>query len=185
MIGTRVAKKYATALFDLARKGGREQAVWEELSALHTALSKDRRLLDLLVAPQIPDGDKVRLVKAVLQSAAQDIVRNFVLFLLDKRRIDHLMEIIGLYRHLLDASMGIVEAKITSAVPLSEPEVRAIIARLERISQKKVRHDLQVDPKILGGVVVILGGEIIDHSVRHDLSRLRDQLRSITVHQAA
>jgi F-type H+-transporting ATPase subunit delta len=96
-----------------------------------------------------------------------------------------MMDIVELYRHLLDASTGIVEAKITSAVPLSADEVSAILDRLERISNKKIRHQLEVEPKILGGVVVILGGEIIDHSVRHDLSRLRDQLRSITVHQAA
>lgn len=185
MIGSRVAQKYARALFGLAQSRGRQQAVWSELHALQTALAKDRRLLDLLAAPQIPVEDKKRLAGAVLAGADEDIVRNFVLFILDKRRVDHLLDIIDLYRHLLDESLGIVEARISSAVPLDAGEVNAIVTRLENLSKKKVRHTLVVDPAILGGVVVILGGEIIDHSVRHDLTRLRDQLRAVTVHQAA
>lgn len=185
MIGTRIAKKYATALFGLARKSASEPAIWADLVVMRDALAKEPRFLEFLAAPQIPDDEKRSLVRTVLKSVSQNIVRDFVLFLVDKSRADHLPEIIRIFGEMWDEAQGIVEATITSAVPLEPAERDRIITRLERISGKTVRHQLEIDPEILGGVVVMIGGEIIDHSVRHDLLRLRDQLRTIKVHEAA
>lgn len=180
----RVAKKYATALFLLARDRKIEETVWADLSALAEVLQKDRRLLKVIAAPQIPDEDKHKLVRAVL-AGAHETVLHFVLFVIDKGRTDNIPRMIEIYGQLLDLARGVVEAEITSAVPLNDGEIARIVERLERISGKKIRHRVQVDPEILGGVVVIIGGEIIDHSVRHDLSRLRDSLQALKVHRAA
>ncbi|MBD3299491.1 MAG: F0F1 ATP synthase subunit delta [candidate division Zixibacteria bacterium] len=185
MIDTRVAKKYGHALFDIARRDDTILPIWKELSALRDALEKDKRFLEIMAAPQIPDDDKDRLARAVLKNAAHPVVRNFVLFLVDKRRTDYLLDIIHDYSVQLDEHLGVVEAKIISAVPLTDSELKDIIDRLERMTQKTIRHKTVVDPDILGGVVVIVGNEIIDHSVRHDLSRLRDQLMTLKVHLAA
>jgi F-type H+-transporting ATPase subunit delta len=185
MIESRVARRYGHALFELACRAGVEQAVWDELVSLREVLRKDSRFLDLLAAPQIPDEDKRALAKAVLRGTSQQIITNVVLFLIDKRRAAYLLDIIEDYGKRLDERQGVVEAEITSAVPLTDDELGEIIARLERMSGKKVRHRLEVDPEILGGVIVIIGGEIIDHSVRHDLIRLRDTLRAVKVHEAA
>jgi len=185
MTGTRIAGKYATALFGLARKSGIEQDVWNDLVVLRDALVAQPRFLGFLAAPQVPDEDKLNLVRVVLKDVSQTIVRDFVLFLVDKARADHLLEIIRVFGQKWDEAQGIVEATITSAVPLTGQERDRIVRRLESISGKKVRYRLETDPRILGGVVVIIGGEIIDHSVHHDLTRLRDQLRAIKVHEAA
>ena len=185
MTESRIARRYGHALFELAHAAGDEQSVWDDLVTLRTALEKDRRFLALLAAPQVPDEDKRQLAQSVLTNVSQAILRNFVLFLIEKRRADYLLDIIADYSTRLDELQGVVEARITSAVPLADSELKTIIARLERMSGKTVRHRLEVDPGILGGVVVIIGGEIIDHSVRHDLTRLRDSLRAIKVHQAA
>jgi F-type H+-transporting ATPase subunit delta len=185
MTGTRIAKKYATALFGLARKSGAEQAIWADLVVLRDALSRQPRFLKFLAAPQVPDEEKLSVVRIVLHDVSQRIVRDFVLFLAGKARADHLPEIIRIFGQMWDEAQGIVEATITSAVPLDLQERDRIVSRLERISGKAVRHRLEIDPEILGGVIVIIGGEIIDHSVRHDLMRLRDQLRAIKVHAAA
>jgi F-type H+-transporting ATPase subunit delta len=185
MIETRIARKYATALFGLARKSGAEWTIWADLVVLRDALSQEPRFLEFLAAPQIPDDEKRTLVRTILQEVAQDTVRDFVLFLVDKARTEHLPEIIRIFGQMWDEAQGIVEATITSAVPLESHERDRIIMRLERISGKTVRHHLEIDPDILGGVVIIIGGEIIDHSVRHDLMRLRDQLRAVKVHEAA
>lgn len=185
MTESKISRRYGHALFNLAHAHSVEQSVWDDLVTLRHALGKDRRFLDLLAAPQIPDEDKHALVKNVLASVAQPMLRNFVLFLIDRRRADYLLDIIADYGQRLDELQGIAEARITSAVPLMDDELKTIIVRLERISGKTVRHHCEVDPAILGGVIVIIGGEIIDHSVRHDLMRLRDSLRAIKVHEAA
>jgi len=185
MTESRVAKRYGHALFELAHAQKVEQSVWDDLVALRQVLEKDSRFLDLLAAPQIPDEDKHKLAQNVLAGVSQAILRNFLLFLIDKRRAAYLLDIIADYGVRLDELQGVAEARITSAVPLTDDELKSIVARLERLSGKTVRHRLDVDPAILGGVIVIIGGEIIDHSVRHDLMRLRDSLRAIKVHQAA
>ena len=185
MIDTRVARKYGHALFDIARRNDTILPVWEELSALRTALEKDRRFLDIMAAPQIPDEDKRKLAEAVLRNLGHAVVRHFVLFLIDKRRTDYLLDIIHDYSVQLDEHLGVVEARITSAIPLTESELKEIVLRLERMTKKTIRHKTVVDPDILGGVVVMLGNEIIDHSVRHDLMRLRDHLLTVKVHLAA
>jgi len=185
MTGTRIAGKYATALFGLARKLGIEQDVWNDLVVLRDALIAQPRFLGFLAAPQVPDEDKLNLVRIVLKDVSQRIVRDFVLFLVDKVRTDHLLEIIRVFGQMWDEAQGIVEATITSAVPLTDQERDRIVSRLVRISGKKVRYSLDVAPEILGGVVIYIGGEIIDHSVHHDLAKLRNQLRAIKVHEAA
>jgi len=185
MTESKVARRYGHALFELAHAHKVEQSVWDDLVALRQVLDKDHRFLDLLAAPQIPDEDKHALAGNVLSGVAQPMLRNFVLFLIDRRRADYLLDIIADYGTRLDELQGVAEARITSAVPLTSEELTAIIKHLERMSGKSVRHHLEVDPAILGGVIVIIGGEIIDHSVRHDLMRLRDSLRAIKVHEAA
>lgn len=185
MIESRVAKKYATALFALARSRGIEVGMREDLVALRHGLEKDRRLLDLLASPQISDEEKHAVARRVLAGSSQSVVVDFVLLLVDKARTEHLLRTIELFERLHDEAMGVVDATITSAVPLADGEVRDVVARLERVSGRTVHHHVEVDPAILGGVVVMIGGEIIDHSVRFDLSRLRDALRAVKVHQAA
>jgi len=185
MTGTRIAKKYATALFGLARKSGIEQSVWNDLVVLRDILSQQPRFLGFLAAPQVADDEKHNLVRAVLKGVSQNVVRDFVLFLVDKGRANHLPEIIRIFGQMWDEAQGIIEATVTSAVTLTTQERDRIVSQLERISGKKVRYRLDVDPAILGGVLIFIGGEIIDHSVHHDLAKLRDQLRAIKVHEAA
>ncbi|MEW5701449.1 MAG: ATP synthase F1 subunit delta [Candidatus Zixiibacteriota bacterium] len=181
---SRVAKKYGTALFALAQSRGIAQSVWNDLVVLGDILREDPQLMRIWAAPQIPDQDKQNLARDLLANA-EPTVMNSVLFVIDKRRTADLPGIIAFYGRLLDESQGVVEATITSAVPLQDDEVQRILAHLATLTGKRVRHELVVDPTILGGVVIIVGGEIIDHSVRHDLTRLRDALQALKVHAAA
>jgi len=185
MTDTRVSRKYGHALFEIARRNDAIVPIWEELAALRTALEQDTRFLAVMAAPQIPDEDKRQLANAVLKAVSHPVVRHFVLFLIDKRRTDYLLDIIRDYSIQLDEHLGVLEATITSAIPLTETELNEIIGRLEKMTSKTIRHKTLVDPEILGGVVVMLGNEIIDHSVRHDLMRLRDHLLTVKVHLAA
>ena len=110
----RVAKKYATALFLLARERKIEEQVWADISVLGDVLKTDRRLLKVIAAPQIPDENKHELVRAVL-AGAHEAVLNFILFVIDKGRTENIPRMIDIYGQLLDEARGIVEAEITSA----------------------------------------------------------------------
>ena len=184
MIEARVAKRYAAALFALARRSGIERIVWDDLLVLREVLRDEPRLAAVLAAPQVSDRDKQRLLKAALADA-HPAVQGFVLLAVAKGRSAHFADIIEAYGHLLDEAMGIADAMITSAVPLAPSDVDRIVRRLAQMTGKTIRHTLMVDPAIMGGVVAVVGDEIIDHSVRNDLGRLRDRLRALKVHDAA
>lgn len=185
MADTKVAKKYATALFQLAREAGTEEAVWEDLAVLQSLLAEDERFLRVMASPRMSREEKKGLIRSLTGERAERVVQNFLLFLVDKGRTGSLVRMIEIYRGLLDEAVGVVEARITSAVPLSDSEKEQMVAKLERLSGKTLRHRFAIDAGMLGGVVVIMGGQIIDHSVRHDLARLRDALRALKVHEAA
>jgi len=182
---TRVARKYATALFDLANRLGQLRPVWGDLSALAAAIEQERRLLPVLSSPQLSPEQKKELIARALGASAHALVRNFLNFLIDKGRTSALLRMIQIYRELLDEIEGIVRATITTAVPLPDAERDQIITRLEKLSGKSVQSHTLVDPALLGGVVVLMGGEMIDHTVRHDLERLRETLSAVKVHHAA
>ena len=98
--------------------------------------------------------------------------------MLRRGRIDELPRVAAEFRRLDNERQGITPATATSAVPLSEDEVRAVTARLEAMTGGRIELDLKVDPDLLGGLVVRVGDRMIDGSVRGRLERLRNQLVS-------
>ena len=103
---------------------------------------------------------------------------NLIGLMLRRSRIDQLPRVAAEFRRLDNARQGITLATATSAAPLSQDEVRALTARVEQLTGGRVELDLQVDPSLLGGLVVRVGDRLIDGSVRGRLERLRNQLVS-------
>ncbi|MEP7027589.1 MAG: ATP synthase F1 subunit delta [Candidatus Eisenbacteria bacterium] len=172
-----VARRYAQALFMAAQKKDVITRVGEELAAVQRIdhASGDRLRL-FLEAPQVPNRQKLALVEAVLAPYTHRLVVEFFRLLLAKKRLFRLRDIMVEFEDLVEAHQGIVRAKVTSAVPLADPEVAALIASLEAGLSKKVKVEAHVDPAILGGLVVKVGDRIADRSVMTLLSRMRDQL---------
>jgi len=106
------------------------------------------------------------------------LVLNLIGLMLRRSRIDQLPRVAAEFRRLDNARQGITLATATSAAPLSPDEVRALTARVEQLTGGRIELDLQVDPSLLGGLVVRVGDRLIDGSVRGRLERLRNQLVS-------
>ncbi len=103
---------------------------------------------------------------------------NLIGLMLRRGRIDQLPRLAAEFRRLDNARQGITIATATSATALSPDEVRALTQRMEQFTGGRVELDLQVDPSLLGGLVVRVGDRLIDGSVRGRLERLRNQLVS-------
>ena len=101
---------------------------------------------------------------------------NLIALLLRRGRIEQLPRVAAEFRRLDNARQGITVATATSAAPLTPDEVRALTGRLEQMTGGRIELDLQVDPSLLGGLVVRVGDRLIDGSVRGRLERLRNQL---------
>jgi len=173
-----LAGRYATALFGLARDQKQLDAVGESLAALKRALAESDDLRALTTSPIVSRGDALAAMANVAAAMKLDpIASNFLGVLASNRRLAQLGAIIRAFNLLVAAHRGETTAEVTSAHPLDEAQVEAIKANLKTRVGRDVAVDLAVDPTILGGLVVKVGSQMIDGSIRTKLNTLAQAMK--------
>lgn len=174
-----VAQRYATALTDVALERGKASAIKNDLASFSETYRGSSDLQHFLSSPSIAASVKKSfLAKLAEQMQLQEEVKNFLFLLVDHGRTELLRDFMPILESELNARLGIAEAQVTSARELAEKEKRALTAKLERITGKKIETRYTLDPNVLGGAVVQIGSTIYDGSVREQLERLRTQLEN-------
>jgi F-type H+-transporting ATPase subunit delta len=181
MLAHQVAKKYSTALFNIVREKGLIDEAYGQFEDLDNLVKADKSLLRFLLAPHILDQHKVALIKDVFGPRLDPLFLEFLLVLIDKHRVGFLHGIIEEFRELVAEERGMIVARVTTVKPLNDSQRGALIDRLKSKTGKSVELDEKLDPSILGGMIVILGDQIIDGSVRHHLSLLKEELMKLKV----
>src|SRR5262249_51574479 len=120
---------------------------------------------------------KSQVVAAVLEGA-DELVRNFVLLVIEKGRAAELEPIVSEYRELVRRDAGVLEVELTTAVELSPKETKRIVDQIGKATGRTVEASLSVDPELIGGAVLQVGSMRVDASVRGRLQRLRQELRA-------
>jgi F-type H+-transporting ATPase subunit delta len=169
------ARRYAEAVLALSPN---ERAVAE----LRVSLEKlgpvfDRVTVAGLRDPSVPMKQRIAALSAALDGEPAAI-RSLMVLLLETDRIALVPQIALAFGDLVDRREGVAKARITTAVPLKEPEQRELVNRLERESGRKLRATFAVDPTLIGGAKVQIGDHLIDSSVRAKLVALGRQLAS-------
>jgi len=179
---TRVAHRYAHALFSVAV--GRElvDILASELFQLRSFIEKDRRLVNFLEAPQVLTEHKVELIKTLFTTRISQPLLSFLLLLIEKGRIEYLSDIAVEFEKLIEGYRGIIKARITTAVPVDDDYKNRLKIQLEEISGQKIELVHKIDRRIIGGIIVQLNYKIIDHSIRHRLAVLRHDLMAAKVY---
>lgn len=173
-----VARRYATAAFELAREAGNLEAVTTELAqfAQVYADSEDFRQLDHL--PQVTDADRRQVVRALAQKLrASPVTENTVTLLATRGRLAVLPDLVRLLHDLTDEHLGVVRAEVRSAQPLADRYVGRLKATMEEATGKRVVLTVNIDPSLIAGIVTHVKGRVIDGSVRGRLDRLAESLR--------
>jgi len=169
-----IAGRYATALFDLARERGQLDGVAADLETLRQALDESADLNRLVGSPVFGRAEQARAMAAVLAAlGVAGLVANFVGVVADNRRLFALPGMIRGFAQLLAAHRGEVVARVTSARTLSDGQLAAVRAELAAAMHTEVSIESQVDPEILGGLVVRVGSRMIDSSIRTKLQNLK------------
>jgi F-type H+-transporting ATPase subunit delta len=176
-----LARRYAAALFETARAGELLDRVEADLTTTVELFNREPALREFLLSPEVLDEHKTEIVNRVLAPRLSPPVLNFLHLLLKKRRFDHLDEIHSGLIEQLDEHRGVIKAVVTTAIELG-PELRERLkTRLETTTRKTVRLESSVNPAILGGIVVVLGDQLLDASVQREIERLRDELLATRV----
>ena len=173
-----LAGRYATALFELARDARAIDAVEASLSSVRRALSESGDFRALTTSPLIARGAAVKAVTAVAGHLKLDgTTRSFLGVLAENRRLSQLPAIIRAFRALAAHHRGETTAEVTSAFALSPDQVDALKAQLRTRLGRDVSVDLSVDPSLLGGLVVKIGSQLIDSSIRTRLNSLAHAMK--------
>lgn len=176
-----VASRYATALFDSALKANIVDDVYDDAMNLKKVLDDSSTFFNFLLSPQVRTEAKHNVINAALEGKASDLFVRFLHLVVDKKRIPYIKEIADEYHKLYEHHKGILMVKVTTAIPIDEKMERKVIDKLHKETQKEIRVEAITDPRIIGGMVLVMADKIIDGSIRFRLETLRRELDQIRV----
>jgi F-type H+-transporting ATPase subunit delta len=174
-----LAARYASALFDLADERKALDETARDLSTLRALFQESDDLLRLVRSPVAGRQAQADGLQAVMERVGlSEIVRNFVGVVTDNRRLHALPGMIDAFLAELARRRGEVTADVWSAAPLSAAQLDAVSDALKRSVGQKVQVRTNVDPTLIGGLVVKVGSRLVDASVRTKLARLQSALKA-------
>jgi F-type H+-transporting ATPase subunit delta len=173
-----LAGRYASALFDLAREQRQIDSVSRSLDALNQALLDSREFAELVASPLVSRDQAGQAFAALAPQLNLDpITANFLGVLARNGRKGELRGIIRAFRRLAAEHRGETTADVITARPLNDDQLAQLKQQLRARAGREVTIDAQVDPNILGGIVVKLGSQRIDASIRTKLNRLAQAMK--------
>ncbi len=170
-----VARVYARALFEAASDANAVEAVQGDLDAFATAVESSDALRRVLADPQIDVSAKQRVVAEMARSG-QPLVANTLQLLLGRGRMSILPELNEAYGALAAEAAALVKVDVTSAMELDPEASKRIVARVEKVTGRRVELTQRVDPDIIGGLVLRVGDVIVDSSLKARIRQLRRRL---------
>ena len=173
-----LAGRYASALFDLALEKRQIEAVSRSLDALNQALVDSKDFSELVASPLVSRDQAGRTFAAVAPDLGLDpITANFLGVLARNGRKNALRAVIRSFRQLAADHRGEITAEVVTARPLNDDQIGALKQQLRTRAGRDVTIAAEVDPDILGGIVVKLGSQQIDASIRTKLNRLAQAMK--------
>ena len=177
MISTIVARRYAKALFAIAKEAGKLEAVSGELEAIVGYLEKAPEVEEALVSPVYPADLKGTIIEEILKAIeAGPELRKFLELLVERRRIQVIRAIQQCYQEFMDEEMGVKRAVVTTAIPMPQDLTEKLKDILAKITGKDVVLELREDPSIIGGVVAHIGDMVWDGSIRSQLQGFKESI---------
>lgn len=172
------ASKYAKALFELGEKAGCLDLYSTQLASIIAVFNSHEQLRRFLFHPQVKAALKKDILAKIFGRENDHIILNFLMLLVDRRRISGINTIWDEFRRLVNAARNVEEAEVTTAVALGERAKIALQQKLTQVTGKEIILHTKIDVAIVGGVIVRMGDKLVDGSVARQLLDLRRTLTS-------
>ncbi|MCM3239883.1 F0F1 ATP synthase subunit delta [Bacillus obstructivus] len=178
MSNNAVAKRYATALFELANEQNLLELIQGELREIKKSIKDNPELINLLKLPKLSSDKKKQVIKEIFQSSSPLVV-NTLMLLSDRHRVDEITSVADEFIELANSNRGIAEATVYSIRPLTASESAAISSVFaQKVGRVSLNIENIIDTELLGGVKIRIGNKIFDGSLRGKLDRLERSLIS-------
>jgi F-type H+-transporting ATPase subunit delta len=170
-----IAQVYARSLFEVAKEHDKLDVVREQLGEIADTIAESHDLQVFFFSPYFSTDEKVEGLRSALQDADESVV-NFLDLLIEKHRMPALFRIRREFDALWEEENRLLPVQVTSAIELDESTVRQIGDAIGKQTGRRIELTSEVDPGILGGIVLRVGNSILDASIRNRLEKLRKQV---------
>jgi F-type H+-transporting ATPase subunit delta len=174
-VASSAAKRYAQAVFSLANERDSLDA-WSADLALLSSIVANSDNAAFLENPTVTADRKFAAIESALDTNVQPETRNLVKMLIERDRTALIPEIRGLFDDQVRAERGIAVAQVTTAERLNDAEQGLVREKLEGMTGQTVELATKIDPEIIGGIIIRIGDQVIDGSVRNKLEKMRSRL---------
>jgi F-type H+-transporting ATPase subunit delta len=174
-VASSAAKRYAQAVFSLGKEQNTLDA-WSDDLAMLSRIVADGRIATYLTNPSVAAERRIEAFEASLNTNVQPEARNLARMLIERDRTMLIPDIREMFDAQVRTERGIVVAEVTTAEQLNDAEQDFIRQKLETMTGQTVEFAMKIDPEIIGGIVVRIGDQVIDGSVRNKLEKMRTRL---------
>lgn len=173
LYSSEIAEPYAQALMSLAQTNHLTEVFGENIRSLLDLLEESPELETVLSSPVVKDEDKKAILRRILGENSNHYLLNFLMLLVDKRRIVFLSAVCQQYLDLLRQLTNTVLAEVVSALTLTDEQRHTVTYKVKQLTgANAVELKTTVDPDIIGGVIIKVGSQVFDSSLRGQLRRI-------------
>ncbi|HHP7229248.1 MAG TPA: ATP synthase F1 subunit delta [Xenococcaceae cyanobacterium] len=179
LISSEIAEPYAQALMSVAQQNDLTEEFGNTCREIENLMQESPDFSDFIANPVINPEAKKAVLRQIFQDA-NPYFSNFLMLLVDKRRIVFLKEIAAQFANLLRKLNQVALAEITAAKELNDAQKQALVEKVKSITEARdVELKINLDPELIGGVIIKVGSQVIDASVRGQLKRIGMSLGNV------
>lgn len=180
MLVSKAARRYATALLELAREKDVVERTLEDILFIKNTLEASKELILFLRSPIIKPDQKVKALESIFADQVSELVHKFITLIARKNRENLIDQITEAFIEKYNDFAGIITAEVFSAKKLDEKQLQKVKASLEEFTNKKVNITPRVQQDLRGGLAVKINDTVIDGTIKHKLEQLEDAFLSTT-----
>lgn len=169
-----VGNRYALAIYEIAKELNRVEDIYKELKVVMETYELDIDFKNFINHPLVKKDDKKEFISKLFSKEFSQETMNLLHYLIDKTRLAQIKAIVTEYLKLYYERNQIVEAEATFAVEPTKEQVEKLVVKLQAKMKKEVRISTKIDKAILGGVVIRIGDQIIDASIKKEIEAFRN-----------
>ena len=181
MFITKAARRYATALLEIAKELDQVEDILEDIKLIDNTIEGSRELAMFISSPIIKYDDKKAALDEIFTSRVNEVTGKFLTLLARKGRANLLHQIAKAFVEKYNDYAGIIEIEVFSAKELSDDQVQSLQKALEKRTNKKVDMSLSQDASLKGGIAVRIDDTVIDGSIKHKLEELEQKFLSTAI----
>ena len=174
MLVSKAARRYATALLELAKEQDAVERTFEDVLFIQNTVKESRELQLFLKSPIIKPDKKVNALEALFEGKVSELVYKFITLIARKNRQNILDEITKAFIDIYNVFAGIIEADVFVANEMDDKQRDQVIKRLEDVTGKKVNITVKVQEDLRGGMAIKIADTVIDGTIKHKLEQLED-----------